>query len=84
MTKLELIHSIRKATFDVIKVRVHKDANYGLERQTYSLWLVGKNSSDDTLCIGTDTLFLQRFVSERNAILHAEKLNRWLKLYKGE
>ncbi len=44
MTKDDFLDAVEKASeqFEVMGVRVHKDRNYGLDVQTYSLWLVGR------------------------------------------
>ncbi|QHR63714.1 hypothetical protein teqhal_103 [Escherichia phage teqhal] len=46
MTKDDFLDAVEKASekFEVMGVRVHKDRNYGLDIQTYSLWLVGEHS----------------------------------------
>lgn len=83
MTRLDFLYAVERAHFNPVMVRFHKDLNYGLERQTYSLWLVGEHSNDETLVMGTDTRFLARFHSEAKAKLTAAKLNKLLKLFKG-
>lgn len=83
MRRLDFLYAVEHVHFNPVMVRIHYDKNYGLERQTYSLWLVGPNSNDETLVMGTDTHFLARFHSEAKAKLTAAKLNKLLKLFKG-
>lgn len=62
-----------------VNVRVHFDNNYGLDRQTVSLWLVGKYSADETLCMGIDTLFLKRYHSAERAEKDASRFRAQIK-----
>lgn len=81
MNKAELIRRVIDCNlrFKVKKVRVHKDRNYGLDTQTYSLWMVGEHSADDTIMMGIDTMPLcVKFRSMEKANKEAEKLNRWI------
>lgn len=62
-----------------VNVRVHFDKNYGLDRQAVSLWLVGKYSADETLCMGIDTLFLKRYHSAERAEKDASRFRAQIK-----
>ena len=81
MNKSELIGRVIDCNlrFKVKRVRVNKDRNYGLDTQTYSLWLVGEHSADDTITIGIDAQPLcVKFRSIDKANKEAEKFNRWI------
>lgn len=81
MNRNEFINRVIEAgtKFNVVDVRVHKDRNYGLEVQTYSLWLVGSYSSDVSLCMGMDSYPLcVRFRSLEKANKERDKFKRWL------
>lgn len=82
MTRQELLNRVEafidKHGFSPVAVRMNKDSNYGLDKQTYSLWLVGPSSADDTLVMGVDTYYLERFRSRERAIESRGKLNRFL------
>lgn len=56
MNKDRFLSLVAEAPFDVLGVTLWKDRNYGLDVQTYSLWLVGEHSLDKSLCMGVDTL----------------------------
>lgn len=80
MTKGAFLKRLASASFKVVGVRIHHDRNYGLEKQTYSLWLVGSGSSDETLTMGTDNHPLcVRFTSLERAQKEKVKLEGWLK-----
>lgn len=64
-----------------IRVRLNLDRNYGLDLQTYSLWLVGHSSCDEALTMGVDTLFLERFKSNNKAIDCLSRYEKWLVKY---
>lgn len=65
--------------FEVKRVRVNKDRNHGLDIQTYSLWLVGERSSDDTISMGIDARPLcVKFRCIDKANKEAEKFNSWI------
>ncbi|BDU12137.1 hypothetical protein [Escherichia phage phiWec179] len=79
MNKDRFLSLVAEAPFDVLGVRLWKDRNYGLDVQTYSLWLVGEHSLDKSLCMGVDTLPLcLKFRSLERANKEQEKLTRWL------
>lgn len=79
MNKDRFLSLVAEAPFDVAGVRLWKDRNYGLDVQTYSLWLVGEHSLDESLCMGMDTLSLcLKFRSLERANKEQEKLTRWL------
>lgn len=81
MNKSEFIRRVIDCNlrFQVKKVRVNKDRNYGLDIQTYSLWLVGDHSSDDTITMGIDARpLLVKFRSIDKANKESEKFNRWI------
>lgn len=81
MNKSEFIRRVIDCNlmFQVKKVRVNKDRNYGLDIQTYSLWLVGERSSDDTITMGLDSRpLLVKFRSIDKANKEAEKFNVWI------
>lgn len=67
-----------------LKVRLNVDRNYGLDIQTYSLWLVGRSSFDDALIMGVDALFLERFKSNKKAIDCLSRYEKWLVKYYKE
>jgi hypothetical protein len=81
MTKDDFLDAVEKANeqFEVMGVRVHKDKNYGLDVQTYSLWLVGEHSSEITLVMGADAYPLMvKFRSIEKATKEMTKLGNWL------
>lgn len=79
MNKDRFLSLVAEAPFDVVGVRLWKDRNYGLDVQTYSLWLVGEHSLDESLCMGMDTLSVcSKFRSLERANKEQEKLTRWL------
>lgn len=67
-----------------LKVRLNLDRNYGLDIQTYSLWLVGRSSCDESLTMGVDTLFLERFKSNKKACDCLFRYQKWLMKYHQE
>lgn len=81
MNRLEFIRRVIdcNSRFEVKRVRVNKDRNHGLDIQTYSLWLVGERSSDDTIIMGIDASPLcVRFRSIDKANKEAKKFNGWI------
>ena len=79
MNKDRFLSLVAEAPFDVLGVRLWKDRNYGLDVQTYSLWLVGEHSLDESLCMGSDSRSLcLKFRSLERANKEQEKLTRWL------
>lgn len=81
MNKSEFIGRVIdcNSRFEVKRVRVSKDRNHGLDIQTYSLWLVGEHSCDDTITMGVDAQpLLVKFRSIDKANKEAEKFNRWI------
>ena len=82
MTRIELLNRVEsfidKHGFSPVAVRMKADTNFGLDVQTYSLWLVGPHSVDDSLVMGVDTYYLERFRSKERAIESRGKLNRFL------
>lgn len=79
MTKDHFLRILAEARFDVKGIRVWKDRNYGLDTQTFSLWLVGEHSLDESLCMGVDTSALcVKFRSLERANKEKEKLTRWM------
>mgnify|MGYP007043719642 FL=1 len=79
MNKDRFLSLVAEAPFDVLGVRLWKDRNYGLDVQTYSLWLVGEHSLDESLCMGRDSRSLcLKFRSLERANKEQEKLTRWL------
>lgn len=81
MTKDDFLDAVEKASeqFEVMGVRVHKDRNYGLDTQTYSLWLVGEHSIVTTLVMGMDSQpLLVKFRSLEKATKEMTKLGKWL------
>lgn len=81
MNKSEFIRSVESASLDfkVVRVRVNKDRNYGLDTDKFSLWLVGEHSCDDSLTMGTDCRpLLLRFNSLDKAKKEMDKYNKWL------
>lgn len=80
MTKSDFLERIASVSFKVVGVRIHHDRNYGLDKQTYSLWLVGSSSYDETLTMGADNHPLcVRFTSLERAHKEKVKLEGWLK-----
>lgn len=79
MNKDRFLSLVAEAPFDVLGVRLWKDRNYGLDVQTYSLWLVREHSLDESLCMGRDSRSLcLKFRSLERANKEQEKLTRWL------
>ncbi|QWT76807.1 hypothetical protein [Escherichia phage vB_EcoM-UFV05] len=81
MTKDDFLDAVEKASekFEVMGVRVHKDRNYGLDIQTYSLWLVGEHSLATNLVMSVDTYpLLVKFRSMEKATKEMIKLGKWL------
>ena len=82
MTRNELVNRVEsfidKHGFSPVAVRMKADTNFGLDVQTYSLWLVGTSSADETLVMGVDTYYLERFRSRERAIESRGKLNRFM------
>lgn len=79
MNKDRFLSLVAEAPFDVLGVRLWKDRNYGLDVQTYSLWLVGEHSLDESLFMGRDSRSLcLKFRSLERANKEQEKLTRWL------
>ena len=82
MNRLEFTNRLIDASlrFNPVSVRMHKDANYGLDVQTYSLWIVGERSIDETLCMASDSFALcVRFRSYDKAIKERDKMRKWMK-----
>ena len=79
MNKEHFLSKVAEAPFEVVGVRVWMDKNFGLDVQTYSLWLVGEHSWDESLFMGLDSRSLcVKFRSMERAIKEREKLTRWL------
>ncbi|QWQ55893.1 hypothetical protein [Escherichia phage P479] len=81
MTKDDFLDAVEKASeqFEVMGVRLHKDRNYGLDVQTYSLWLVGEHSLATNLVMGVDTYpLLVKSRSMEKATKEMTKLGKWL------
>ncbi|AIZ02307.1 hypothetical protein VR20_249 [Escherichia phage vB_EcoM_VR20] len=81
MTKDDFLDAVEKASeqFEVMGVRLHKDRNYGLDVQTYSLWLVGEHSLATNLVMGMDVHpLLVKFRSMEKATKEMTKLGKWL------
>lgn len=81
MNKEEFTNRIIEASreFNVVGIRIHKDRNYGLDIQTYSLWAIGENSKDESLCMGKDNYSLcVKFRSLEKAVKIRDKFKKWL------
>lgn len=81
MNKTELLRRVTccNSKFEVKRVRLHKDRNYGLDTQTYSLWLVGEHSVDEAIAMGVDVMPLcLKFRSIDKAMKERDKFNRWI------
>ncbi|EOE6915512.1 hypothetical protein ACKS9G_001963 [Cronobacter turicensis] len=73
---------LEQLSFPPVGVRTIKDANYGLDKQTYSVWICGRGSIDPTIPVGIDLSFVGRFHKFEKAEKEAIKLNKFLKQYK--
>lgn len=84
MNKDELFNRLRNLSFKPVGVRACKDANYGLEKQSYSVWICGKGSIDPAIPTGIDISFIGRYLKEETANKAKQKYQKWFEQYQHQ
>lgn len=84
MHKQQFIEQLRTLKFNPVGVRACADANYGLDKQTYSVWICGRGSIDPALPTGLDLSFVGRFHKEETANSAAVKYQKWFEKYQQQ
>ncbi|MDU6685342.1 MAG: hypothetical protein E6470_17175 [Enterobacteriaceae bacterium] len=84
MNKQQFLEMLCKLQFKPVGIRVCKDTNYGMDKQTYSVWVCGRGSIDTTMVMGIDIYFIKRFHKEDAANIAAAKYQKWFEKYQQQ